>query len=113
MKGKTAKNKGSKPLPSPKTAKRVQERASNRKASPPPLAPVPASAPKQLEIRTDVDRLLELVERKGEVPVKELAMELKLAPSVVEEICEALQAHNLLEVKYSILRGGVAGRVKK
>lgn len=105
---KTAKKKG--PIPPIKTGKRLEAKPEPKTPS---ILAVQAAPARQPEIRTDVDKLLELVERKGEVQVKELANELKLPLDVVEEICEALQTHNLLEVKYSIMRGGVARRISK
>ena len=114
MKGKAAKKKDIKPStknPTGGEKRSLKWPKQEPKGSAKPAIAVQASPAQQLEIRTDVDKLLDLVKSKGEVPVKELAKELNLPLEVVEEICEALQAHNLLEVNYSIMRGGVARRV--
>ncbi|MCD6477753.1 MAG: hypothetical protein J7K87_01995, partial [Candidatus Aenigmarchaeota archaeon] len=57
---------------------------------------------KKLLIETDVDRLLELVDKNNEISTEEASKILNLPESIIEEWAEILSQNNMIEIKYEL-----------
>ncbi len=59
---------------------------------------------------TEIDRILEIVRAEGRVPVSVLSRRLGISQKTLEGLCESLQRHYLLTMRYSLTKGTIIER---
>lgn len=64
-------------------------------------------------VQTDIDKILDIVERKRWTPVRKIAEELGMSVKTAEELGEILHEHHLVRLKYTFLGGAELGRIRK
>jgi hypothetical protein len=92
-------------LPSePEEVKEVLEKAAEKKPKE-KTAPVEEGEEKEVSerVETAIDRLVEYVQKKGKVDVKEAASAMALEKDQVEELAEVLKESGMMDVNYTLL----------
>jgi predicted transcriptional regulator len=75
-------------------------------------AGLPRKAAQEIGDSTAIDKVLEIVHRKGETTSKEVAAELGITPKTAEDLAKLLDKHRLVRVNYSFLSGLVIRRME-
>lgn len=61
---------------------------------------------------TTIDKILERVRKEKEVSCKQMARELGISVKTTEKLCECLNQHHLVQLKYSFFKGAIVRRLE-
>ncbi|VVB65878.1 CBS domain protein [Candidatus Gugararchaeum adminiculabundum] len=65
----------------------------------------------EIDVNTDIEKVMEIINKRGEASCGKISKETGIPVKSVEKLCETLEKHRLIKLRYSFLGGVVARRL--